>query len=295
MKLLSYTLVSFSCLLSSLASAENVNQDPMNRDPGAQQRLNTTRGMPEGPNVRVLLCADQKSLEIVVPGGHNIYNPKNGKKLEVSFLHSEYSMKPSQNGVKWGEEFPGVFQVMVVPDSPNTHVLVNGITYPGVVICYQVGDRLAAVNHVSLDDFSASVLCNSLLPSLNDTKESIAAFAIALRSKGFEYAQHPKNTFWDIQAASCSFRGNGVLRQDRPYLDGMKVTQRLVLVGKEIGMLSAKNESVASLLASMPQGEVTKMAQNGKNAKEILEQFFPDAIMTTAPTSSEGTQKYLNS
>lgn len=292
MKLFSYTLMTLSCV-AGICHAENSAM--MNRDAGAQEKICSVRGFPEAPCVRALLCSNQPSLEIAVSGSHNVYNPKNGKKLEASFLFSSYSMTPSNDGLKWGEEFPGIYQVMIVPDSTSTFITVNGIQYPGVVICYQVGDRLAAVNYVTLDDFSSSVLCHSLLPSLQDTKESIAAYSIAFRTKGLSYIQNPRNTFWDVQATSCNYRGRGIVRQDRPYQDGIKITKRLVLVGKDMGPLSAQDETLAELIATMSQDEVNKMAHNGKNAKEILEQFFPDAILTVAPKSTDSTQTYLNS
>src|SRR5437868_13553618 len=82
------------------ANADSAIPDSMNSDPGAQERLMRVRGLPEEPYIRVLLAADQEAMDIEVIGSHNIYNPKNGKKIESSFITSSYTMTPTADGLK---------------------------------------------------------------------------------------------------------------------------------------------------------------------------------------------------
>ncbi len=298
MKHLGLTLITFGCFLNSVSVAEDanqMNQTQMNQDEGAIERLARIRGLPEEPSVRILLLANQESMDVEVAGSHNIYNPKNGKKLEASFLNSSYAMMPSPEGLKWGTEFPGIFQMMIVPDSPETPIRVNGVEYPGILLCYQVGDKLAAVNSLSLEDLTSSLLSCTLLPKFHDTKETLAAYAIAFRTKGLAAAISPKNTFWDAKASAFGYHGKSVMRRDKAFQDAIKGTRKLVLIGKDVGPLTKAggDDQVTEILSAVPHEEVVKLSQNGKNAKEILEFFFPDAVLTVAQKPNDDVKTYI--
>lgn len=298
MKRLCYTLIAFGCILNTAGySADTSSKDSssLNMDKGAQERLSRIRGMPEEPSIRILLLANQESVDIEVAGAHNIFNPKNGKTIETLFSNSSYAMMPSPEGLKWGTEFPGVFQMLIIPDSQETPVRVNGVEYPGVLICYQVGDKLAVVNQVSLEDFTSSLLSSTLLPKFHDTKETLAAYAIAFRTKGLAAAIHPKNTFWDAKASTFGYHGKSVMRRDKAFQDAIKGTRKLVVIGKDASALTSVggDDQVAEILAAVPREEVVKLSKNGKNAKEILEFLFPDVVLTVAQKPNDDVKAYI--
>jgi hypothetical protein len=234
--------------------------------------------------VRVLLLSDKSEIEIEVPGGYNIYDPKTGKKLESSFTSANYTLRPSLSGLQWGGDFPGVFQFLIVPDSPSTHIKVNGIDYPGVVTAYQVGQTLALVNQVSLDDVTQAMLSYSLLNPTVDSQEALGAYAIAFRTKALFSVQNPKNKFWDIRAADIGYRGFSVNRKDKAFFDALRLTKRIVVLND--GLPAVSTESVAQLLQNMPQSDVEAMAKSGKNAKEIIEHYYPQAHLEAIQVKS---------
>ncbi len=301
MKRLTFTVVALSLFAGCIAAGSpasaggDAKTSEMNLDSGAQERLSRIRNLPEAPSVRILICSDEESLEVEVPGACNIYNPKSGKKIEAAFLKTSYTMLPTQEGIRWGTDFPGIFQLLIIPDDTKTPVRVNGIDYPGAIYCYQIGSKLAVVNSISLEDFTSVLMSTTLLPKANDTKEGLAAYAIAFRTKGLWCALHPKNPFWDIQASTFGYRGKSVIRQDKLFQDGVRVTTRLVLQGNKSGSLAQTldNDSLQQLLASMPSEEVSNLSKHGKNAKEILADIFPDAVLTVVPKPNDAIQPYL--
>ena len=94
--------------------------------PVFNEKLARVRYMPEEPFVKVLLAKEQEGLMVDVKGPHNIYDPFTGKKLDAAFMGSSYYMTPTTDGIKWGQEFPGIYQIVIVPDDQNAGVVVNG-------------------------------------------------------------------------------------------------------------------------------------------------------------------------
>ena len=232
---------------------------------------------------------------IEVKGPHNVYDPYSGKKLDAAFTGSSYYMSPTADGIRWGQDFPGTYQVLIVPDEPSSGVFVNGIAYPGVVAFYEVDSRLAAVNWTSLEDFVFSVFSGNFLPKEADQREALAAYAIALRTKAFQHIQAGESSFWDVTAEACGYKGNAVVRFDAPFREAMKSTRKLVMVGKEQTTVPQRfdKKSIEDIRQQMPVGDVQAMAREGRDARIILHRFYPDQNLSLVDQPS-GTAAALH-
>ena len=265
-------------VLCSALSSGVLASVPMGAAPACSPQLARVRYMPEDPAIKVLLTKGQEGLMVEVKGSHNIYDPYTGKKLDAAFSGSSYYMSPTSDGIKWGQDFPGIYQVLLVPDEPSAGVFVNGIAYPGVVAFYEVDSRLAAVNWTSLEDFVSSVFSCNFLPKDTDQKEALAAYAIALRTKAFQHVQSGENSFWDVTSDICGYKGNAVVRFDAPFREAMKSTRRLVMIGKEKAATPQRfdKKSIEDIRQQMPIGDAQAMAREGRDARLILHRFYPD-------------------
>lgn len=259
--------------------------------PAYNERLTRVLHMPEEPSCKVLLAKDQKSIQVEVKGSHNIYDPYTGKKLDAAFASSSYPMTPTTDGIRWGQEFPGVYQIVVIPDEEATGITVNGVTYAGVVAFYQVDDRLAAVNWVSLDDFTSSLMGSNFLPRDAYQKETIAAYAIALRTLAFQNMMTSESPFFDIKADECGYQGKSVIRVDYPFVEAMKATKRIIMNGNAQAVVSRK--SIEELRQKMPSNDVEALAKDGKDARLILHKYFPEAILNIAERRPSANNSYL--
>lgn len=247
----------------------------------APKVLNNVRNLPQQPMVRVLVLAQKPSLQVEVKGSHNVYDPYNGKKLDAAFLTSSYTMTPTSDGLMWGQEFPGVFQLLIVPDTKEGIVLVDGIQYAGAVAFYQVENRLAVVNWVSLEDFTSALLSTTMIPKEREHKEALAAFAIALRSLAYEQLSHSTHQFWDVRGDECGYRGRAIVRLDLPFQEAMRSTKNIILEPK--GNESLSLQSVSQLLQTMPYSEAVDLAEGGKDASSILEKYMPGRPLRSVP------------
>ncbi len=139
------SLFSFSGLTYSLEA-----------EPASQ--LLSMKHRPLGPTIKVMIQQDVEGALVEVKGSYNVYDPGTGKKLETCFAPSSYYMHPTTDGLKWGAEFPDMFQLLIVPDSPKTTILVQGIEYHGMVYAYQADGAIGFVNEVTLDDYTRSIV-----------------------------------------------------------------------------------------------------------------------------------------
>ena len=277
----------FSCIALSTFAIPVIPQQLHAAFEKVSKNLSRIRNLPRQPMMKVLLLNDQDGFMVEVNGAHNIYDPYTGKKVEGAFLKSSYFMYPTTDGIKWGQEFPGIFQLLVVPDASSTSVVINGIQYPGAVAFYQVEDKLAAVNWVSLEEFTSSLMSTTFLPSVTEYKEALSSYAIAIRSLAYQDLIQSKNQYWDLKADESGYKGRAVERLDKPFIDAMKVSQDIVMMtpgGRmdNVEKTRSFNEEVQALLHVMPKKDVEAMASSGKDARRILEQFFPGKILTIA-------------
>jgi len=243
----------------------------------AHPSMYKVRYMPEKPFIKVLLAQDKEALKVEVSGAHNVYDPFTGSKLDSAFSASSYVMKPTSDGIRWGQDFPGTYQVVIVPDSKGEiGVSVNGTFYGGVVAFYQVNDRLAAVNWISLEEFTASLLSSTFLPQDEDQKEAIAAYAIAFRSRAYEQIMEPSAAYWDVNAEECGYKGRSIVRNDKPFLLAMRNSKRIVMRPTSEGLTK---KSLAMILQSMPFDQVRTLADEGRDARYILKKSYPSVEM----------------
>jgi len=238
--------------------------------------LTNVRNLPQRPMIRVLLATQKPSFQVEIKGSHNVYDPYNGKKLEAAFLTSSYEMKPTSDGIAWGQEFPGVYQVLVVPDTNEGMVIVDGIQYAGAVAFYQVENTLAAVNWVSLEDFTSSLVSTTMAPKEKEHKEALAALAIAVRSLAYEQLLNSTNQFWDVRADASGYKGRAIVRLDIPFQEAFRLTRNIILEPKENEKHVLSLQSLEEIKQAIPYLQAVDLAEGGKDAAHILEKYMPN-------------------
>jgi hypothetical protein len=109
--------------------------------------------------------------------------------------------------------------------------------------------------------------------------EGVAACAIALRTKAYEASRAGKTPYWDIKAEPWGYQGSSEILRTASFQDAIRASQDMILKPSE-------NKSTSNGIAvgwfvphtqSTPLAEINALANEGKNAKEILEHFFSGA------------------
>ena len=253
--------------------------------PDGQKRLEELRERFNSPTIRVQLMSDSEGAQVEVKGPYNIYDPRTGKKLDSAYMGSSYYMYPTIDGIKWGQEFPGIYQVLIVPDRLDATLLMGGTEYRGMGYMYQIKGVLGGVNEVSLEQFVASML-STHIPADVTEKEAIAALGIALRTEALYWLAIANNQYWDIKAGTVGYRGAAFERHDPAFDEALKQTRDMVM--KKMGsndLVSVRWFSAGETMA--PVHEMQQLAKEGKDARAILEKLFGEMKIVKAQSFKE--------
>lgn len=243
------------------------------------------RNAPQPPTVRALIEHDQEGVILEVNGKYKIIDPNKGMTISTRYTGKVKFIEAIPDGLKWGEEFPGVHQIALVPASPSTSILVNGKAYKGVITIYDIGGTVSVVNEVPVEDYLASLLADKYSKSLPD--ETLAALVIVERTNAYYLSQNPKSNFW--AADEAGYKGHVELDPQDSLLKAIKHTRHMVLsqAGAYPGEvqlfpvswepLTKKNAGMnpRMIASAITISEAEEIAKKGGHAANILEKAYP--------------------
>jgi stage II sporulation protein D len=189
----------------------------------------TTPTRPE--NIRILLERDTTEALLEVKGPYYIFNPYNNSRITSGLLGKRYMIRSVEDGIKWGEEFPGMHQISIVPRSKETSILVNGIQYDGNLAIYKVGNKLHIINDVPIESYLKATLTTQFPYPLDN--EVMSAIAIAARTTAYSMVEKNKSTFWHISARDIGYQGCVLITTDAPIVQAVDTTRNLILINSE--------------------------------------------------------------
>ena len=231
--------------------------------------LSTGGERPLPPSIKVLIVNNTPGILLEVRGKYKIFDPHTMEHLSTRFVGKRKYLQALSNGLKWGEEFPGIFQLLLVPDDPRTTTLVDGVPYEGRLIIYDVAGKIAIVNEVEIEKYLDSLLSSEKTESLPG--EALGALVIANRTQAYYQANHPKTPYWAIDGTKTGYKGYG--KQNPNVEKALQTTKYLVLTEGD-QTFNARWED-----AKLPLTEAENLASQGENAAEILKKAFPSTSL----------------
>jgi stage II sporulation protein D len=181
---------------------------------------------PPNPVIKILLARDLKAADINVEGPYRIFNPIEETVVSYGLFGKNYQVNATVDGIKWGEEFPGVFQVAIVPANSKTKIFVNNISYPGTIYIYQVNGKINLINQVKIEDYLKATLPQEVGSNMNE--EAIAAAAIVARTDAYYQTLRYPKAYFHLEAKEIGYVGlNGI--RDRSIDNSVDATRYLVL------------------------------------------------------------------
>lgn len=234
--------------------------------------LKGTSAVAEGPRIKVLLEKNIYSALLEAKGEYAVINKATGELLSTGQTGKRFVTHALQEGLRWGEEYPDVFQFSVVPRSPTTMMYVNGMQYKGAISVYHCKDKkVAIVNEVSLEDYLKSTLTVDIERKFS--KEALAAIVIAARTEAFaKIKTNTSNKPWDITSQEGNYFGFAVTCQKKSVEEAIDWTRFMVLEsGSEGGPIQNLNLSAE---------KAQELADRGFDAKKILQNACPSAKLS---------------
>lgn len=232
------------------------------------------------PMVKVLVVHDKPGVIIEVKGKYKLYDPRNNEHISTRFIGKRKFMQPLQDGLRWGEEFPGLYQILIMPDDLATTTIVDGIEYRGAIYVYDIGGTISVVNEINIEDYLQSILARQFLEPLSE--ETLAALAISARTNAYAQAENPKSTYWAVDGRKIGYQGYAVTNHNTAIERAIKATRFLIMsrsgnTPDDAGPFMSQwnnqgNEGQPSRISVV---EADEMAKKGNHAAQILNKAFP--------------------
>lgn len=236
------------------------------------------------PTLKVLIAHDKEKIGVEVRGGYHLYDPHTNEYLSNRFLSKGQYFQSVSGGLKWGEEFPGIHQLQIIPDDCSV-MLVDGHRYHGSLYIYDIGGAVGIVNEVSIERY----LRDTLEAKENLSDEALAALAITARTKAYYAAEHPSSRFWAVDAAKVGYLGDKPPHSPTPIERAIAATRYMILSNTtayegsttpfpaewDTGCQTQED----GVIAKVSLADAETMAKKGDNAAQILGRAFPGAVI----------------
>lgn len=245
-------------------------------------------GTQSGPStIRVLLLHDIEGANLQIRGRYSLYDPYTNSRISSRFAGKSRYIEALGDGLKWGELFPGLYQLKIEPDDRATLTTINGYDYEGSIYIYDIGGTISIVNQLPIESYVQSVLSN--YQNQNLERETLSALAIVARTNAYFQAFNPKNTYWAIDAQKVGFHGRNI--GDYSIEDAVNQTRYMIM--SRTGVYEGIATPFAAHFGNLSTGKVTKdteiskitleeanaMAQKGEHAAQILAKAFPSSTI----------------
>jgi stage II sporulation protein D len=248
---------------------------------------------PEPPTIRVLILHDAEGANLQIRGKYSLHDPFSDSHISSRFAGKSRYVQALGDGLKWGESFPGLYQLKIAPGDEDTLITVNGHDYDGWIYIYDIGGTISIVNQIPIEDYVRSVLVT--YQSMNLEPETIAALAIVARTNAYFQTVNPKNTYWAIDAQKVGFQGRVFAM---PAVDeATKLTRHMIMsrtgvyegiatpFAAQFGSLSTGQSPKDIQVSNLTLDEANAMAQSGEHAAQILAKAFPGTTIILLPPS----------
>lgn len=265
----------FICMLAFLPFTESLHSVSLFSKP-----------TPAAPTIKVLIAHDLPGAIVEVKGKYNVYDPKTNEGLGVRYLGKRKYIQALKDGLQWGEEFPGIHQILIVPDNRSITTIVDGIEYRGSIYVYAIQGTLSIVNEVDIEDFLQSMLAPQSRG--NHHPETLAAIAIAARTNAYSLRQNPKSPYWAVDGSKIGYQGYAVTNLDGPLEPAIEATRYLIMTsgltpeGNATPFAASWAEQDKPMAQPAVPARLTlqaadEMSKNGNNAAHILAKAFPNS------------------
>lgn len=237
------------------------------------EKLNLVKPRPQPQTIKVLVVHDKPGAVLEVKGKYKLFDPNTGEFMSTRFLGKRKYVQGLVDGLRWGEEFPGIYQILIVPDSMASTTVVDGIEYRGSMYVYDIGGGIGIVNEIDIEDYISSLLAQTALNDLSP--ETLNAVAIAERSLALYQSYNPKTTYWAVDAGDVGYQGAAVVHPANPIEKAIDITHGMVLSRSDspIGTITPVMADWSQAKITLAQAE--ELAKKGEHAAQILTKAFP--------------------
>lgn len=224
----------------------------------------------EEANINVLLAKNVNGALLEVKGPYRVVRKDKKEVLSSGTVGKRFVVHTIKEGLRWGEEYPSIYQIRIEPLSEATLMYVDGMQYKGVISVYHMKEGgVTVVNEVTLEDYLKSTLATQYQSSL--PKEALSALVIAARTIAYERLLKSTNSKlpWDVASKESNYFGLGVTLKKNGVDEAVNLTRHIVVTGPK-GNAPLEN-------VSLSREEAVALAEKGLDAKQIFRACCPQS------------------
>lgn len=213
-----------------------------------QEENHSTQDFGPVAQVKVLVKKNAEGALIEVKGAYDVIDPFTQKKVSNGFKGKRFYLYPHSEGIKWGEDFAGIYQIKISPKDAVSSVLVDGIQYKGNLEIYHVDNKITIINEVDVENYLKSILSSQIQEDLEPAV--MDAIAILARTQTYYHIQHHERAFWHIDAAAVDYKGHALSLFSPKIIKSVDSTRFLVMTYEKKTFPTTWNENCAGKTAS---------------------------------------------
>lgn len=198
--------------------------------------------------IKILLHKGQPKLLLEAKGRYFVYNPQNDFLLASGVYSKRQPITSQEAGLKWGELFPGISQIRLVPGDSQSTILVNGIEYKGCIEIYDVKGKLHVINEIDIESYVRSVLSAQAFSKIHE--EVMDALAIIARTKAYYLANKDPLLHWHVTSAEIDYQGSSLDCPNPEISACISRTRNMILTYQSAPFEAAWTENSAGKTAS---------------------------------------------
>jgi stage II sporulation protein D len=177
--------------------------------------------------IRVLLTKLAEDALVEVKGRYILYNPKTDRQIFSGSKKKRARISTKNEGLFWGDNYPDIFELKIVPATTQTSILVNGVPYPGAIDICSIGGTINIVNEVDLDTLLKATLPQKIKEDYS--AETLEAIAITERTHLSSIVHKAPYASWHVDANELDYHGAVSIKQNSHAQAAIERTKEIVL------------------------------------------------------------------
>jgi SpoIID/LytB domain protein len=200
------------------------------------------------PSIKILIGENVEGALVEAKGSYRVIDPNTNKNLSHGSHLKRYYLQQQPDGLKWGEGYPGIFQIKILPEADETSILVDGIQYKGSLEAYVVDGQIHLVNNIPIEIYLKSLL-TEIFATSSLSRITLEALAIVARTDLYNKALQNRHAFWHLDAKKVGYKGYAITRIKTEIDNAVDSTQYLVMLHKNRPFPTTWTENCAGVTA----------------------------------------------
>lgn len=182
----------------------------------------------EEPLIKVLIRKDAPGALIESKGRFVVVNPQNQKTLSSGNKGKRYYLHAQDDGLRWGEGFPGIYQIKLKGVSDLDTFLVDGIEYNGALEIFDIDHKVNIINQISVENYLKYAM-TELFDGQHMDQKVLKALAIIFRTQLYHLLLKGQNAYWQVDAEKTGYVGYSHSKLDPLVEEAISSTKSVIL------------------------------------------------------------------